>query len=496
MAADDTSATASYDLPLLEAAASAAGKDRRPPALPAPMLLENILWFCRLRWLVVAMLGVLGVLGLFPDFLARVGLRLSVDWPLVAAGILTLGNLGFSGHARLLRESPRPVQARINLWGQIIFDLLILTAVVHFVGSLGTSMPFAFLFHVVLACIFFSRTESLVVTLMACVLYTSCVVAEHSGLLPPEGLYAAPFLRDRADLMPGVALLNLGLAIAIWLAVWYLTSHLAAMVRTRDERLAQTNLRLEAAMEERSRHLLRTTHELKAPFAAIHAMTQVLLDGQCGPLPAEAAVFVGRISARCRRLANEIQEMVQLANLRSESQGPLPMADLNVAETLRWCIAQVRPLAEERRVTVEADLHSGWTTGVEDHVRMLLGNILGNAVVYSYEGKRVRVACAPGERGEVVVSIADEGIGIPAAKLPQVFDEYYRTNEAVRHNKQSSGLGLAIVRHVAQAHGIRVRVESRPGAGTRFQVSLPPAGRHGGAHAKNKEIGDGLPDDR
>jgi signal transduction histidine kinase len=69
--------------------------------------------------------------------------------------------------------------------------------------------------------------------------------------------------------------------------------------------------------------------------------------------------------------------------------------------------------------------------------------------------------------------VEDEGIGIPAEKLPRIFDDYYRTEEAVRHNKDSTGLGLAIVRHVATSHRIRVRVESAPGRGTAVTLRFP-----------------------
>jgi len=492
MAANNESSAAVYELPLPAGPPAAAGEADGHARLPETLLLKNVLWFCHLRWAVVAILGTFGLLGLFPQVLAHVGLRPTADWPLVAAGILVAGNLAFSGHARLLKESGVPRYAHINLWGQIVFDLVVLTGVVHYAGSLETNITFAYLFHIVLACIFLSGTESLAVTLIACVLYMAVLAAEDAGLVAPQTLFAGAPPRLPIAAEPWIPIWNLALALFIWLAVWYLTSHLAAMVRARDEELGETNRRLEAALEERSRHMLRTTHELKAPFAAIHATTQLLLDGQCGPLPDEARAFVQRISTRCRRLANEIQEMVQLANLRSESQGTLPHAALDVAEILRGCIGQVKPLAEERKVIIEADLAQARTVGVEEHLKMLFANLLGNAVGYSYEGGRVRVRCRPGEGGGPEVVIEDHGIGIPADKLPRVFDEYYRTDEAVRHNKQSSGLGLAIVRHVAEEHGIRIRVESCPGAGTTFHLRLAVEREPSEPDSENKENHDGL----
>jgi signal transduction histidine kinase len=110
---------------------------------------------------------------------------------------------------------------------------------------------------------------------------------------------------------------------------------------------------------------------------------------------------------------------------------------------------------------------------VADHLTMLLDNLVVNAVNYSHDGGEVQVtakAAAP-ERAEVVVS--DRGIGIPPDKLPRIFEDYYRTDEAVKHNRSSTGLGLAVVRQVAREMRALIRVESAPGWGTRFTVRLP-----------------------
>ena len=80
------------------------------------------------------------------------------------------------------------------------------------------------------------------------------------------------------------------------------------------------------------------------------------------------------------------------------------------------------------------------------------------------------MSCRPDGPGQAVVSISDDGIGIPDKKLPRIFDEFYRTNEAVRHNKESSGLGLSIVRQVAELHRIGLRVTSTLGRGTTFEL--------------------------
>jgi signal transduction histidine kinase len=114
------------------------------------------------------------------------------------------------------------------------------------------------------------------------------------------------------------------------------------------------------------------------------------------------------------------------------------------------------------------------TVGVDEHLKMMLSNLLTNAVTYSYPGGHVRVECRLDGRRRPVITVADEGIGIPAEKIPHIFQEHYRTNEAVRHNKESSGLGLAIVRHVVEKHRLRLRVKSRVGHGSVFEIEFPP----------------------
>ncbi len=450
-------------------------------SLPEPMLLSNLVWFCWLRWVVVTILVAFGLLSLCPGMVVPLGLRSVILWPFAIAALLGAVNLVF--HTRLLIGSFTPQRTDVNLWSQIVLDLVILTAVVHYSGSLETYVAFAYLFHIVLACIFFSPPRSLAVTLLACFLYTACVVAETVGLLPAASIYADDALRAQIMASPGTLALDVLSAVGIWLVVWYLASALSALVRERDHQLAVTNSQLAAAQQERTRHMLRTTHELKSPFAAIHANTQLLLGGHCGELPEAAVKVATRISSRCRRLATEIQEMLQLANLQSGS-GQVPHWEtVNLGQIVDAAVAQQRPLAEERAVTLISRVEPAPIYGVADHLHMMLSNLLSNAVNYSSEGGRVEVECRPAVGGGAVVSIRDHGIGIKPQKLPHIFEEFYRTDEAVRHNRESTGLGLAIVQQVAHLHGIRVRVESAPGVGTTFTLEFQSGGSAPGPQA-------------
>ncbi len=471
MTVDKNIRTASYELsPVRELSIKSEVKDSEGP-FSESLFAHNVSWFCQFRWLVIAILLSFGIAGLFPRLLDPFGIRTPGIWPFITAVVLVLSNLSF---LYLAQTRTSPAQIKSNLWGQITVDLVILSGVVYFVGSLRTDIAFMYLFHIVLACVFFSSRQSLIVTLMAIGMFAACIIFEYVlKILPPMSIFTGSFREEHTSSVLTMLAFNFSLTIGIWLAVWYLASHLSAMVRLRDFELEQTNRRLMAASEERSRHMLTTTHQLKAPFAAIYSNAQLLLQGYCGEIPEEALQVIRRILMRCRRLTAEIQEMLQLANLSSTSQESLPQTRIVSTELLKWCMSQVSSVAQERGIVFKTDIRPVIMMGAEDHFKMLFVNLLSNAVTYSHRNGQVIFTCHRGPNLEPIVTIEDNGIGIPADKLPRIFEEHYRTKEAVQHNKESSGLGLAIVKHVAEMYGINIRVESRPGFGTKFELTFP-----------------------
>ena len=119
-----------------------------------PQILENIKWYCRIRWMVITVFLIFGLLSFFPEFFQHISIKPYQKYPFIIALILALANVIFLFHTWLTSNSKSLRDLKINLWSQIIFDLLILTVVVHFIGSLETNIPFAYLFHIVLACVF------------------------------------------------------------------------------------------------------------------------------------------------------------------------------------------------------------------------------------------------------------------------------------------------------------------------------------------------------
>jgi two-component system phosphate regulon sensor histidine kinase PhoR len=216
------------------------------------------------------------------------------------------------------------------------------------------------------------------------------------------------------------------------------------------------------------------SHELKTPLAAIRGYAETLVDGAVED-PETARRFSARILEQCRRLGELLDDLLTLSRL--ESTEPFrATAPVELAELAAEAVDLVAERAAARRVTVTLSAPEPLTVdGDAEGLMRLLSNLLDNAVKYNREGGTVEVRLAR-DGGEARLEVRDEGIGIPPAHLPRIFERFYRVDRGRTREEGGTGLGLAIVKHVAQAHGGRVEVTSEPGRGSTFRVHLPLAG--------------------
>ncbi len=486
---------AKYRLPLHDEAEETPAEPQLPVSSLLPLLRGNAVWFCRLRWCVAGILALAGVAAWWlPTELW--GIRLTPGWPLAMAAVLAAFNLAYTATLPSVYRWEKTWPVRLHLWIQIVVDLIVLTAGVHYVGSIESVVPFMFLFHIVLACIFFPRWESLAVTLVAATFFLACVLLEWHRVIPPQTVLVDDASAFRSALPGGFWVVRMGFIFLIWGIIWYLASRLAGALRQREHNLAVTNYLLEKSGRARTRQMMHTAHQLKAPFDAIRSNAMMMVEGYCGTLTEDAEMVAKRIADRCEKVAQQIVDMLQLARLRSEAESPAAPGDVRLEELIGKAIARVEPTANRRGIRIEANVEPLTVRAVEDHLQVLIDNLTSNAVNYSYEDGVVTLACRPASPEAVELTVRDRGIGIPADKLDRVFQDFYRTSEAVQHNKASTGLGLAIVRQAARAAHVGVEVESAPGWGTEFTLTIPtrPRGPQTGESAGHTADPTGTPE--
>jgi signal transduction histidine kinase len=218
------------------------------------------------------------------------------------------------------------------------------------------------------------------------------------------------------------------------------------------------------------------SHELRTPVAVINSAAGNLADGVVAD-PARVKRYGETIQGEARRLGETVERVLQLAGLGSGR--PLPMAALAVAELVREAVQRQADDAARAGVEVQMDIAPGVPDILGDagSLHSAIQNLVGNAVKYSGPDRwaRVSVSAAGAPQREVRIAVEDHGAGLDHEERRLVFEPFYRGRDAVANQVQGSGLGLSLVRRIAEAHGGRVEVDSEVGRGSTFTLCLPAA---------------------
>jgi len=222
------------------------------------------------------------------------------------------------------------------------------------------------------------------------------------------------------------------------------------------------------------------SHELKTPLAGLSLLAETLTDA-IREDPEQAERFVARLSAEIGRLTELTSDLLTLSRLEEPETAPRSgFVLLDLVRPAAGVLEELRPLAEAKhhQLAFEAPAEVQ-VLGDEVALRTLIRNLLENAIRYTEPGGHItlgaRIEQDAGGRDWAVLSVTDDGVGIPLADQQRIFERFYRVDKARSRETGGTGLGLSIVRHVAERHGGRVEVRSIMGAGSTFTVRLPAA---------------------
>ncbi len=222
----------------------------------------------------------------------------------------------------------------------------------------------------------------------------------------------------------------------------------------------------------RSTFVASVTHELRTPLASIRLLAETLRWGRARP---EATTeLLDTIVEETDRLGSLVDNVLASSRIESGTRVYSPRL-VSAPDVVRAAVRRFRYVLDKGGFTlVESIEDARLPVRVDpEALGQAVLNLLGNAAKYSGTSREIRVEVARAD-GQVLVSVADDGIGIPASEQARIFERFYRAPGAAAETT-GAGLGLALVRHFAEAHGGGVSVRSRPGGGSTFSVSLPLA---------------------
>jgi two-component system phosphate regulon sensor histidine kinase PhoR len=213
------------------------------------------------------------------------------------------------------------------------------------------------------------------------------------------------------------------------------------------------------------------SHELKTPAASIQAAAETIRTAAHED-PTVIPRFAEQLEREAVRLSQIVSDLLDLSRLETGSNLE---ESLSLDELLREEEPKFRQAAEEASVDLRIDSQLvPRVRGSARDLSLLVRNLVDNAIRYTKPGGRVDVSVLS-DGDEVILSVADTGVGIPTRELPRIFERFYRVDRARSRETGGTGLGLSIVKHVVENHGGTVNVTSELGRGTCFEVRLPAA---------------------
>ena len=227
--------------------------------------------------------------------------------------------------------------------------------------------------------------------------------------------------------------------------------------------------RLQETEEVRRRFVADASHELKTPLAGIRLMSDSILQTEQMDM-ATVREFVGDIDREAQRLTRITEDLLSLTKM--DSHQPVQAELIAVGDVCRRVEHSLQLSAEEKKITLDVEIVREKTVlATADDLYRILFNLVENAIKYNREGGFVRVIL-DGADGSCLLTVEDNGIGIPKEDLPHIFDRFYRVDKMRSRAAGGTGLGLSIVADTVKRCGGSVRTENREGGGTRFIVSF------------------------
>ncbi len=219
------------------------------------------------------------------------------------------------------------------------------------------------------------------------------------------------------------------------------------------------------------------SHEFKTPLTAIQGFAETLLAGAVDD-PKNNRRFLEIIREHAFRLARLTDDLMKLARIEA-GKLEVQFLPVNLAEVAESCVETALLKARQKQIALDVDIPVTLPAVLGDAnlLHEVLQNLIDNAVQYTHAGGKIDVSAAARER-DVVVTVADTGIGIPLADQERIFERFYRVDAARSREAGGTGLGLSIAKHIVEAHGGRISVESEVGLGSKFSFSIPLASSH------------------
>ncbi len=245
--------------------------------------------------------------------------------------------------------------------------------------------------------------------------------------------------------------------------------------------IADTTLQMSKAVKEsmdriefeklvRQEFFSNASHELKTPLTSIHGYIELLQNNMATDENMKKE-FLSRIKMEADNMTNLINDILMISRLETK-EAQVVMSEVRISPLLQEVCRTLEPLAQKCQVSIQTNCKPLSVTANMQQLRELFNNLITNAIKYNKPGGKVEITITS-EAKEMVITIADTGVGIAEEDIQRIFERFYRVQKGRSKRVGGTGLGLSIVKHIVNYYDGSIKVESKLGEGSKFTIHLP-----------------------
>lgn len=446
-------------------------------------LIDRLQWFVTIRYFVALALAALALA-------VRYVANIEFDLPsvLYVTFFIALYNVFLNlGNVLLLKIkdfSQQILFGKILAYTQSFTDIIALTVILYLTGSIENPFIFYYVFHLLFAAILLSPAASIIEAIFIIVIFSAVVAAEFYGILPHkhlDGFIPVELFRNAHYVIGTLAALYSTIIFSVIISASIITNlrRRERQIIELSEELERRAISCELAYDElqnlsveKAKYIRKISHELKSPVSAIQTAAETLIEGYAGDIPEQQRKLLRSIIRRSRGMINLIVDMLSLSKVSETLPRKFP-EPTDLGDIIWRQLRSFEPFVFKKNLKLHTDIMKPpgiWA--FKEEMSELVKNLLENAIKYTPEGGDISVVLSP-QKKAIKLVVSDSGIGIKPFEAKLVFEEFYRGDRAKQFDEEGSGLGLSIVKNIAEKHGGAVEVFSKPGKGTTFTVSVP-----------------------
>jgi signal transduction histidine kinase len=254
---------------------------------------------------------------------------------------------------------------------------------------------------------------------------------------------------------------------------WRSQQGLEQKVEERTRALSQALSDLEAVSRRKTDFISSVSHELRTPLTSIKGYAAILLTGKIGELPKDIRDRLDKINRHSDELVHMVNDLLDIARIES-GKVSMKKEQLSIKEVADKIADLLGVQLKEKHIAFNVEIPDNATSITADRsqIERVFINLVGNALKFTPEKGKITIASRKTDTG-VEIDISDTGCGIPDIALHAIFEEFYRVDNAINQEVKGTGLGLALVKQIVEAHGGKIWVKSKIGSGSTFSFEIP-----------------------